>query len=121
MVRSDPTDGRMEAMNHETSPGSPDTNRDSGGTDVTWPKGSMTPGTRVTVIQDSSWPGPWQAEFQGTIDDVEPPELVQHSTAHSGELVYWVVFDGPQYDSDGCGPYYKAQVWDRYLKQVPPQ
>jgi hypothetical protein len=111
----------MEAMNHETSPGSPDTNRDSGGADVTWPKGAMTPGTRVTVIQDPSWPGPWQAEFQGTIDDVEPPELVQHSTAHSGELVYWVVFDGPQYDSDGCGPYYKAQVWDRYLKQVPPQ
>ena len=79
----------------------------------------MTPGTKVTVVQDPSWAGPWQAEFGGVIDGSQPPVSVQHSSAHSGELAYWVVFDGPQYDSDGCGPYYKARIWDRYLDPQP--
>jgi hypothetical protein len=52
------------------------------------------------------------------INDFQPPAPVRHSTAQEGELAYWVVFDSPQYDSDGCGPYYKAQIWDRYLKPV---
>lgn len=40
------------------------------------------------------------------------------NTAHSGELAYWVVFDSPQYDSDGCSPYCNAHIWDRYLKPL---
>ncbi|MGW7408358.1 ferrous iron transport protein A [Streptomyces sp. NPDC054833] len=94
------------------------TNRDSGRPDVSWPASAMTPGTRVTVVQDPSWAGPWQAEFQGVINDFQPPAPVRHATAQEGELAYWVVFDSPQYDSDGCGPYYKAQIWDRYLRPV---
>jgi hypothetical protein len=60
----------------------------------------MPPGTRITVIQDPSWPGPWQVEFEEVIDGFRPPELLRHAVAHSGELVYWVVFHSPQYDSE---------------------
>ncbi|MFJ9710021.1 ferrous iron transport protein A [Streptomyces sp. NPDC101234] len=76
----------------------------------------MPPGTRVTVVQDPAWVGPWRDVFQGTVDDFESPAPVRGNTARSGEWAYWVVFDSPQYDSDGGGPYYKAQIWDRYLK-----
>lgn len=109
----------MGIMSHEVPPRSSGSDRD-GGTDVSWPVRAMAPGTRVTVVQDPSWAGPWQAEFRGVIDDFQPPEPVGHAMAHSGELSYWVVFDGPEYDSDGCGPYCKAQIWDRYLKPVTP-
>ncbi|GAA4197092.1 hypothetical protein GCM10022252_45550 [Streptosporangium oxazolinicum] len=60
--------------------------------------------------------GPWQSEFLGTIDAMGAPEPVQHPHASPGELTYWVTFDAPQYDSDGCGPYRKAQIWGRYLR-----
>jgi hypothetical protein len=30
----------------------------SGRPDISWPATAMTPGTRVTVVQDPSWPGP---------------------------------------------------------------
>ncbi|MFV8129042.1 hypothetical protein [Streptomyces syringium] len=84
-----------------------------------WPTGAMAAGTRVTVIRDSSWDGPWQAAFQGTIDDLYAPGPVRHSMAREGELAYWVVFDEPQYDSSGDGPFRGAQIWDRYLKRAP--
>ena len=80
---------------------------------------TLPPGTRVTVIQDPSWAGPWQVEFQGEIDDLEAPEPVRHAMAQDGEMAYWVNFDEPQYDSDGDGPYRKAQIWGRYLKRAP--
>ncbi|WP_234443363.1 hypothetical protein [Streptomyces sp. NRRL B-24484] len=73
-------------------------------------------GTRVTVVRDPEWDGPWQREFEGTIDDFGPPESVDHPLAHRGELMYWVDFDDPQLDADGDGPYRRAQIWDRYLK-----
>ncbi|MEU5426421.1 ferrous iron transport protein A [Streptomyces olivoreticuli] len=84
-----------------------------------WPRGSMSPGIHVTVIQDVSWDGPWQVEFQATIDDLYPPEPARGSGAREGELSYWVVFDEPQYNSDGEGPFRGAQIWDRYLKPNP--
>ncbi len=44
----------------------------------------------------------------------------EHAQALSGgELLYWVTFDAPQYDSNGDGPYRKAQVWGRYLRTDP--
>ncbi|MEU2516318.1 ferrous iron transport protein A [Streptomyces syringium] len=79
----------------------------------------MSAGTRVTVVRDTSWDGPWQVEFHGTIDDLSIPEPVRHSMAREGELEYWIVFDEPQYDSSGGGPFRGAQVWDRYLKRMP--
>ncbi|MFJ5273059.1 hypothetical protein [Streptomyces sp. NPDC088358] len=47
------------------------------------------------------------------------PEPNEHVQALSGELLYWVTFDTPQYDSGGDGPYRKAQVWGRYLRSDP--
>jgi hypothetical protein len=84
-----------------------------------WLAGALTPGSRVMVLRDPLWDGPWQNEFQGTIDAMGAPELVQHPRAHAGELEYWVTFDEPQRDSDGCGPYRKARIWGRYLRSEP--
>lgn len=80
------------------------------------PAGALPAGTRVKVVHDSEWAGPWRTEFFGTVDySPEPPAPVTLSSARPGELVYWVRFDESQYDADGDGPYRKAQVWDRYL------
>jgi len=80
-----------------------------------WPANAWPVGTRVRVIQDPAWAGPWPVEFWGTVDDLRPPCLVDHASAREGELVYWIRFDEPQVDSDGSGPYRGAEVWDRYL------
>ncbi|WP_406717647.1 ferrous iron transport protein A [Streptomyces althioticus] len=85
----------------------------------TWPTGALAPGTRVTVVRDRDWDGPWQVEFPGTIDAMGAPVPNEHAQALSGELLYWVTFDAPQYDSNGDGPYRKAQVWGRYLRTEP--
>jgi hypothetical protein len=84
-----------------------------------WPAGALAPGSRVTVLRDPIQNGPWQSEFLGTIDAMGAPEPVQHPCASPGELTYWVAFDAPQYDGDGCGPYRKAQIWGRYLRAQP--
>ncbi|WP_330300358.1 ferrous iron transport protein A [Streptomyces sp. NBC_00503] len=81
-----------------------------------WPKGALAPGSRVKVVRDQEWDGPWQVEFAGTIDAMGAPDLNEHAQSLSGELLYWVTFDAPQYDCDGAGPYYKAQIWGRYLR-----
>ncbi|MFD8611714.1 ferrous iron transport protein A [Streptomyces sp. NPDC059631] len=85
----------------------------------TWPTGALPPGTRVTVVRDPDWGGPWQVEFPGTIDAMGAPVPNEHAQALSGELLYWVAFDAPQCDSNGDGPYRKAQVWGRYLRTKP--
>lgn len=82
----------------------------------TWPPDALAPGTRVTVVRDPEYDGPWQSEFLGTIDAMGGPEPNLHAGALSGELLYWVTFDTPQYDSGGDGPYRKAQIWGRYLR-----
>lgn len=84
--------------------------------DQIWPTGALPPGSRVTVVRATDWDGPWQVEFPGTIDATGAPEPNEHAQALSGELLYWVTFDTPQYDSDGDGPYRKAQIWGRYLR-----
>ncbi|MGW8777598.1 ferrous iron transport protein A [Streptomyces sp. NPDC055796] len=84
-----------------------------------WPTGALAQGSRVTVVRDREWDGPWQAEFAGTIDAMGAPEPNEHARSLSGELVYWVSFDAPQYDCDGAGPYRKAQIWGRYLRAEP--
>ncbi|MFI8387671.1 ferrous iron transport protein A [Streptomyces sp. NPDC085540] len=85
-----------------------------------WPAGALAAGSRVTVVHDPDWNGPWRNEFPGTIDDMGAPERVENPRARAGEMAYWVAFDAPQYDSDGGGPYRKAQIWDRYLRPEPP-
>nr|BFE56417.1 hypothetical protein GCM10020063_009430 [Dactylosporangium thailandense] len=81
-----------------------------------WPSGSMPSGTRVRVVKDADWDGPWRHEFLGTIDDMGAPEPVLHDRAWPGELKYWITFDEPQFDHAGDGPYRKAQIWSRYLQ-----
>lgn len=80
-----------------------------------WPAAALAAGSRVRVIRDAEWDGPWQNEFSGTIDAMGPPELVQNPRAQAGELAYWVTFDEPQRDAGGDGPYRKARIWGRYL------
>ncbi|MFJ5013708.1 ferrous iron transport protein A [Streptomyces griseoluteus] len=85
----------------------------------TWPTGALAPGSRVRVVRDPDWDGPWQVEFTGTLDAMGAPEPAQHVRALTGELLYWVTFDAPQYDCDRCGPYRKAQISGRYLRAEP--
>lgn len=80
-----------------------------------WPERALPPGTRVRVIQDTGWAGPWRQEFNGTIDVTMAPEPVGSPAARAGELAYFVAFDEPQHDTSDDGPYRKAQIWDRYL------
>jgi hypothetical protein len=84
-----------------------------------WPPGALPPGVRVTVLRDPAWDGPWQREFLGTVDAMGAPEPVEHAGARPGEFAYWVAFDEPQLDSEGEGPYRKAQVWGRHLRPEP--
>ena len=81
-----------------------------------WPPGALSAGTRVSVVHDTAWAGPWQQVFTGTVSGMGAPEPVIHDHARPGELAYWVDFDEPQLDSDGDGPYRTALIWDRYLR-----
>ncbi|MCX4956780.1 ferrous iron transport protein A [Streptomyces virginiae] len=84
-----------------------------------WPSAALPAGSRVVVVRDPGWDGPWRNEFLGTIDGMGAPEPVESPRARAGELAYWVTFDEPQYDGDGDGPYRKAFIWDRYLRPGP--
>ena len=83
-----------------------------------WPTGALRPGARVRVVQDKRWGGPWREVFEAAIDDTIAPRPVPHSAARPGEMEYSIVFDAPQQDFDGNGPYRKAVIWDRYLEAL---
>ena len=83
-----------------------------------WPSEAMPAGTRVRVIQDEKWDGPWREIFTGTVDETIAPRLVDHTHARSGEFEYSVRFDEPQMDSSDDGPYRKAVICDRYLEAI---
>ncbi len=83
-----------------------------------WPADALPPGTRVRVIQDQEWGGPWREVFLATIDRTLPPQMVNNGAAHSGEREYSVTFDEPHLDASGDGPYRKAGIWDRYLERL---
>jgi hypothetical protein len=85
-----------------------------------WPDDAWPVGTRVLVVKDPEWDGPWRQQFTGTIDDVMAPTPVDHPTARPGEYAYFVAFDQPQHDESDDGPYHKAQIWDRYLRPITP-
>jgi hypothetical protein len=86
--------------------------------DDQWPADAMPPGTRVQVTKDPAWDGPWRNEFTATVDATVVPYLVQSAVARPGEREYSLSFDEPQIDASGDGPYRKAVIWDRYLRQV---
>src|ERR1700710_1583719 len=70
-----------------------------------WPDGAWPVGTRVRVVVDPELGGPWAQEFEGAVDDTAAPTRWKASTARPGELAYFVVFDEPQRDRGGDGPY----------------
>lgn len=39
-----------------------------------WPSGAIPPATRVKVIRDPGWDGPWRQEFVGVISGMGAPE-----------------------------------------------
>lgn len=83
-----------------------------------WPETALKAGTRVRIVKDPDWDGPWKEEFEGVIDDFAAPEPVPSVRALPGELRYWVSFDSPQYDYDNDGPYVFASVWGRYVRPI---
>lgn len=87
----------------------------------------VTPGTRVKVIRDPGWDGPWPTEPTGTIDpgwdipfsvidlaqmpDINVPDSDRHRMR-----TFMVRFDEPATDTSEDGPYYMAEVWEKYLR-----
>lgn len=75
-------------------------------------------GVRVRVRQDANFPpGPWPSEPTGRIA-AGPDGLafVEVETRQGIEPSWWIVFDEPQLDTDGDGPYRESQVLERYLQ-----
>ncbi len=76
-------------------------------------------GDRVRVRQDRQFPpGPFPGEPLGRVENypgMAAPyrELVSTTGTH---LMYWIVFDTPQVDADGDGPYGSAEVRSKYLE-----
>lgn len=75
-------------------------------------------GTRVRICRDPDFgPGPWPDEPTGTV--VASPQGSASETVETTSGVrrmYWVVFDEPQFDVEGDGPFPSAQVLDKYLE-----
>ena len=68
---------------------------------------------RVRVLRDSDFgPGPWPAEPSGRVaafpgaDDA----FAEVDTRFGRERSWWVVFDEPQFDGEGDGPYRGSEV-----------
>ena len=86
----------------------------------------ISPGARVKVLRDPRWVGPWPAEPLGTVEPImgKPFNLVASMPSdwprrEDGTLrEFMVVFDEPQLDGDGDGPYEAAVIWETYLTPV---
>lgn len=78
-------------------------------------------GTRVRVQRDPAFgPGPWPAEPSGRIAPYPGAANVftEVKTRFGLERSYWIVFDEPQLDGDGDGPYRGGEVLERYLSPL---
>jgi hypothetical protein len=84
-------------------------------------------GTRVKVLRDPDWDGPWPSEPSGTIaDNFDIPFAVIDLADRTDISVpdedrrtmrtFMVRFDEPAQDSEEGGPYYMAEVWEKYLR-----
>ena len=58
--------------------------------------------------------GGWEKDFTGLIDSV--PSSVE--TRQGEDYMYWVSFDEEQNDTDGDGPYFKAEILSRYIQHA---
>ena len=79
-------------------------------------------GARVRARRDPTFPGPWPSEPLRTIvpwptSQQDLFRIIDHKWGL--QRSFFVLFDEPQFDTDGPdggGPYYKAEVWERYLE-----
>lgn len=87
---------------------------------------SLRPGVRVKVRRAPDWSGPWPTEPLGIIEPFlgQPFRLVDR-VRPAGQRrrermlrEFWVVFDEPQTDGDGDGPYRAAAIWETYLEPI---
>jgi hypothetical protein len=67
-------------------------------------------GAKVVV----SAKGGWRRDALGVI--VAGPDPIE--TLQGQDLYWWVEFAVPEHDLDGDGPYYKAQILSRYIKNA---
>ena len=70
-------------------------------------------------VTSPDWEGPWPTEPFGTLvpwPDGDLFKTIQHATGDY--RAFFVEFDESQYDGDGMGPYYKAEVWEIYLERA---
>jgi hypothetical protein len=77
-------------------------------------------GARVKLRRDSEYPyGPWPNEPIGTAVEhplgIEGRSWREVSTPVGTRCLYWIVFDLPQLDADGDGPYHAGEVLDKYV------
>lgn len=74
-------------------------------------------GAHVRVLRDPEFgPGPWPSEPTGRLvaySDGSANVVVQ--TLQGPERTWMVLFDEPQRDTDGDGPYERSDVLERYL------
>ena len=84
------------------------------------PETPLSPGTRVQVLRDPDYgPGPWPAEPIGTVAVAADATAFSWITTTRGlQLQYWIVFDEPQFDAEGDGPYAASEVLACYLKAL---
>lgn len=80
-------------------------------------------GERVRIRRDQEYgPGPWPAEPTGIITDhpasLDGTPYVVTQTVSGPRRSYWIVFDEPQFDADGDGPYGSSEVLDKYLERA---
>jgi hypothetical protein len=80
-------------------------------------------GDRVRVRRDQAFgPGPWPAEPTGIVAahpaSADGTPWVMTQTVSGPRRSYWIVFDEPQVDADGDGPYGRSEVLDEYLERA---
>jgi hypothetical protein len=87
------------------------------------------PGTRVQIIKDPRWNGPWPSEPMGFIDPdadcpirvvdlAKIPEINVPDSDRGPMREFLVHFDEPQLDGEGAGPYVSAVIWEKYLRLI---
>ena len=75
----------------------------------------FSPGTRVRVLTDPEYGGPFAEECLGTVGSSTAAAGLTPAAARLSKYSYFVTFDTPQRDRDGDGPYSSSQVLSRYV------
>lgn len=77
--------------------------------------------TPVRVRRDPHYgPGPWPDKPIGTITGlpIDGAAFKSVATLRGPQRHYWIVFDEPQRDGDGDGPYAAAEVEEEYIEAL---